>query len=147
MTIHRAERSIHVAAPAAACFATAVDYGTFPEWQSAVIAVEVLERNADGLGELVEFRTDARLREVTYRLRYHYGDDHRVWWDFVEGDGVEHIEGEYTFEPNGGGARVTYRLGIDPGIPAPGFVVRKLNQQVMQRSVEDLKREIERRSA
>lgn len=147
MNVHHGERSIEVAAPADACFATAVDYETFPEWQNAVLAVEVLERNADGLGELVEFRTDAKLRQVGYRLRYHYGDGHRVWWEFVEGDGVEHIEGEYTFEPEAEGTLVTYRLGIDPGVPAPGFVVRKLNEQVMKRSVEDLRAEIERRAA
>ena len=147
MSVHRSERSIEVAAPPEACFAAAVDYETFPEWQSAVLAVEVLERNADGLGELVEFRTDAKVKEVRYRLRYHYGDGHRVWWDFVEGDGVEHIEGEYTFEPEGEMTVVTYRLGIDPGVPAPGFIVRRLNEQVMQRSVEDLKAEIERRTA
>jgi hypothetical protein len=144
MSVHRAERSIEVAARAEACFETAIDYETFPEWQSAVLAVEVLERNAEGRGELVEFRTDAKLREVRYRLRYHYGRGPRVWWDFVEGD-VEHIEGEYAFNTGSAGTLVTYRLGIDPGVPAPGFIVRRLNEQVMQRSVEDLKAEIERR--
>lgn len=146
MSVHRAERTIEVDASPEACFAAAIDYETFPTWQSAVLAAEVLERDDKGRGVLVDFRTDAKLREVRYLLRYRYGEGHAVSWEYVEGD-IEHIEGDYAFEQRDGGTRVTYRLGIDPGVPAPKFVVRRLNEQVMQRSMEDLKREVERRSA
>ena len=146
MSVHRAERSIEVGAEPVACYETAIDYETFPRWQRAVIEAEVLERDEEGRGVLVDFRTDAKLREVHYRLRYRYGDSHAIAWDYVEGD-IEHIEGEYAFDTSDRGTTVTYRLGIDPGVPAPGFVVRRLNEQVMKGSMEDLKREIERRVA
>lgn len=146
MGIHRAERSITIAASREACFDAITDYPSFPEWQDAVKRTEVLESYPDGLGKIVEVAVDAKLREVTYRLHYHYQRPTRIWWDFVEGHGVERIEGEYEFAPTEGGTRATYRLGIDPGVPVPGPVARKLNQGVMKRSVEDLKAEAERRA-
>ena len=147
MGISRGEQTAEIAAPPEACFEAIVDYETFPAWQAAVKGVEVLERHPDGLGKLVEVRVDAKFRQVTYRLRYHYDPPRRVWWDFVEGDGVEYVDGEYLLEPADGGTRVTYRLGIDAGIPIPGPIARKLNGEVLKRSVEDLKREAERRAS
>lgn len=146
MGIHRAEQRIEIPAAPAACFDTITDYETFPDWQDAVVSAEVIDRYADGLGRMVEVVADAKFREVTYRLHYHYERPARVWWDFVAGHGVEHIEGEYVFEPAGEGTLAAYRLGIDPGIPVPGIVARRLNQSVMKRSVEDLRAEVLRRA-
>jgi carbon monoxide dehydrogenase subunit G len=147
MRINRAEQSIEIAAQPQACFDAIVDYETFPEWQSAVVSAEVLDRYEDGLGKRVRLTVDARLRQVTYVLEYHYEPPGRLWWDFVEGHGVAYIDGEYLFEPSEAGTLATYRLGVDAGVPVPGLIARKLNQVVMRRSVEDLKREVERRQA
>jgi uncharacterized membrane protein len=147
MGISRAEQSIEIAAPPDACFAALTDYESFPEWQEAVLATEIDERYPDGLGKVVEVHVDAKLRRVRYRLRYHYDRPRRIWWEFLDGDGIEEIEGEYVFEPRGAGTLATYRLGIDPGVPVPGFIARRLNEGVMKRSVEDLKREAERRAS
>ena len=145
MGVSWAERSIEIEASPRVCFGAIVDYETFPDWQEAVLRVEVLDRYEDGLGRTVELHVDARFRRVRYRLLYHYEPPLRVWWDFLEADGVEQIEGEYLFEPSGEGTRATYTLGIDPGVPVPGPIARTLNRGVMRRSVEDLKAEAERR--
>lgn len=147
MGISRAEQSVEIAASPEACFEAIVDFETYPEWQDAVTGVEVLDRHPDGLGRRVQLHVDAKLRQVVYTLHYHYERPQRLWWDFVEGDGVEYIDGEYLFEPLGDGerTRATYRLGVDAGVPMPGFVARKLNQQVMRRSIEETKAEAERR--
>ncbi len=162
MGMHHAEVRLVVAARPEHVYETILDYETFPEWQNAVQAIEVLERDSDGRGSLVRVSADAKFREVTYVLRYHYEAPSattegqpgagsapqrpwRIWWDFVEGDFVKDIEGEFLFEPTAGGTLATYRLGIDPGVPVPGIVARKLNGTVMKRSVEDLRDEAERR--
>lgn len=149
MGISRAEQRADIDAPPDECFAAIVDYETFPEWQSAVESIEVRTRDADGLGETVAVAVDAKVRRVSYVLRYGYDRPARVWWDFVEGDGVERIEGEFTFEPLDGGerTRATYRLGIDAGVPMPGLLARTLTRGVMGRAVKELKAEAERRSA
>jgi uncharacterized membrane protein len=143
--VHWAEQSIEIEAPPEACFEAITEYETFPEWQDAVLSTAVLERYDGGLGKLVEVHVDAKFREVTYTLHYHYDRPRRIWWDFVEGEGVRGIDGEYLFEPRDGATLATYRLGIDPGVPVPGIVARKLNEGVMRRSVDDLKRRVEGR--
>jgi uncharacterized membrane protein len=148
MGTHSAEQSADVDASPEAVFAAAIDYETFPGWQQAVERAEVLERDAEGRGELVRFEIDAKLKRVSYTLRYRYEPPSRIRWEFVEGDGVANVEGDYELERlDGGRTRVTYRLGIDPGVPVPGIVARRLNKGVMQRSVTDLRDEVERRAA
>jgi uncharacterized membrane protein len=145
MGVHSAEQQIEISVPPEVCFEAITDYETFTEWQQPVRAVEVLDRYPDGLGRTVELTVDAKVREVHYRLRYHYDRPHRIWWDFLEGRGIEHIEGEYLFEPIEDGTLATYRVGIDPGVRVPGFLARRLNEGVMRSSVEELKAEAERR--
>lgn len=143
MGLSWAEQSAEVAAPPDRCFEALADFESYPEWQQAVERAEVLERHPDGSGRLVEVHVDAKLRRVRYRLIYHHEPPHRLWWEFVEGDGVEAIEGEYELEPAGAGTIATYRLGVDAGVPLPGLLARKLTSGVMRRSVHDLKRRVE----
>ena len=147
MGVHRAEHSIEIAAPPEACFETLVDYESFPRWQAAVEEITVLDRHPDDLGRDVRVLIDAKVRRVAYTLRYAYERPGRVWWEYVEGD-VEQVEGEFLLEPLDRGARTlaTYRLGIDPGVPVPGILARRLTAGVMGRSVRDLRDEVERRA-
>ena len=139
MGINWAEQELEIDATPEACFAAIVDFETYPEWQAAVVDAEVIDRYEDGLGKRVRLKVDAKLRTVTYVLHYHYNRPKKLWWDFVEGDGVKHIEGEYLFEGGAEGTRATYKLGVDVGIPVPGPIARRLNEEVMRRSIEDLK--------
>lgn len=146
--MHNAEQSTRIGAPPEACFAALCDFESYPDWQQAVESVEVLERGDDGVASVVRFEVDAKLRKISYTLRYHFEPPSRIWWEFVEGSGVEHVEGEYLLEPlDDARTEATYRLGIDPGVPVPGLLARRLNQGVMKRSVSDLRDEVERRSA
>lgn len=146
MSTKRASHSIEIEAPPELCFETIVDYETFPEWQQAAVAVDVVDRHDDGLGSTVEFHVDVGIRELRYRLRYHYERPYRVWWDFLEGDFARDIGGDYRFEPAGSGTKATYSLSVEPAIRVPGFVARRLSRELMRRSIADLKREAERRN-
>jgi ribosome-associated toxin RatA of RatAB toxin-antitoxin module len=135
--------SLLIEAEPAVCFGKITDYETFPEWQAAVKEVDVLSRDADGLGRDVRFAIDAKVREVSYTLRYSYERPHLITWDYVEGD-VKSVDGEFVFEDQGDGTTLaTYSLDIDPGVWLPGPVKKMLTDQVMKRSVEDLKRRVE----
>jgi hypothetical protein len=147
MGITRAEQQLEIPAPPEACFDAIVDFETYPEWQNAVVRTEVLESYGDGLGKVVELCVDAKVREVTYRLLYHYRPPGKLWWDFVEGHGVAYIDGEYLFEPRDEVTLATYRLGVDAGVPVPGFIAKRLNEGVMARAVRDLRDEVARRTA
>jgi hypothetical protein len=42
-----------------------------------------------------------------------------------------------------GGTHVTFHLRIDPGLRVPGRIARMLNDAVMGRALQDLKRRVE----
>jgi hypothetical protein len=141
-----AEHSVEIEGSTEDCFDAIVDYETFPQWQNAVERVEVLERDRKGLGELVRLFVNAKGRKVDYTLRYRYDRPTLIEWDFVEGNGVKDVDGQYTFKDLGGGRTLaTYRLGVDPGLPIPGAIARRIHKQTLVRSVDDLKEEAERR--
>ena len=138
--------SLLIEAEPAVCFDEITDYETFPEWQSAVKEVDVLSRDRAGRGRDVRFVIDARVRSVSYTLRYSYERPHLVEWEYVDGD-VRSVEGDFAFVDQGDGTTLaTYSLDIDPGVWLPGRVKRMLTEQVMKRSVEDLKRRVESHS-
>ena len=143
MAAKRAEHSLVIEATPDVCFEAIIDYETFPEWQAAVKQVEVLSHDDEGRGRDVLFHIDAKVREVTYTLRYSYEPPHLITWDYVDGD-VKSVDGEFVFEDQRDGTTLaTYSLAIDPGVWLPGPVKKVLTDQVMKRSVEDLKRRVE----
>jgi ribosome-associated toxin RatA of RatAB toxin-antitoxin module len=132
-----------VAASPQDCFDAIVDFETYPDWQEAVQECEVLSRDAAGRGRRVRTTIDAKVKRVSYTLDYSYDEPAEVSWDFVEGD-LKRVEGEFLFEDQGDGTTLaTYSLRLDAGVWLPGPIARVLNDQVMKRAVDDLKRYVE----
>jgi len=139
----RAERQIVVEGTPSDCFDALLDFDSYPEWQNAVKDCDVLDRDEEGRGRRVRFEIDAKVRSVSYTLEYSYEEPHLITWGFVEGD-VKDVEGEFVLEDQGDETTLaTYALRIDTGVWLPGPVSRMLSDQVMQRSVEDLKARVE----
>ena len=136
-------RSTDIAAPPRACFAALTDYERLPEWQRAVCAARVLERDARGRGTIVEYEVDARVRRVRYRLRQIYDEPRRLGSEYLGGD-FRDFAGEWRFEPRGdGGTHVELDLRIDPGRFVPGPVRGAISDAVIKRALRDLKRQAE----
>jgi hypothetical protein len=139
----RAERQGIVGGTPQACFDALVDFESYPEWQTAVKACSVLDRDSSGRGRRVAFQIDVKVRSVSYTLDYSYDEPGLLSWEFVEGD-VNDVDGEFVLEDLGDGTTLaTYSLRIDPGVWMPGKLVSVLTDQVMQRSVDDLKTRVE----
>ena len=148
MGLNWAEHTVEIAAPIGTCFKAITDYETFPSWQSAVVDTEVLDWDQRGRGKRVRLVVDAKVRKVDYTLDYRYEEPDRIEWDFVEGNGINAADGHYLFEDLGGDrTRATYKFGLEVGIPLPGPVARRAHKSTLKASVEDLKREAERRAA
>lgn len=145
MGAKQAQYSLVIDADPVTCFDAIIDYETFADWQAAVKSVEVLSRDEAGRGRDVRFHIDAKVREVTYTLRYSYDPPYRITWDYVGGD-VKSVDGSYTLAADDERTLATYALAIDPGVWLPGPVKKVLTDQVMKRSVEDLKRRVETNS-
>ena len=147
MGLNWAEHTVEIAAPIETCFAAITDYETFPKWQGAVVDTEVLDWDTEGRGKRVRLFIDAKVRKVDYTLDYRYDQPTRIEWDFVEGNGINDADGHYLFEEIGDGrTRATYKLGLEVGIPLPGPVARRAHKSTLKASVEDLRREAERRA-
>jgi ribosome-associated toxin RatA of RatAB toxin-antitoxin module len=126
-------------APPEACFAALTDFERLPEWQRAVRAVHVLERDDRGRGVVVEFEVDAKVRTVRYRLRQIYDAPHRLGSEYLGGD-FRDMGGEWRFRPLPGGRTLAeLDLAIDPGRFVPGPVRGLIAEAVMRRSLADLK--------
>jgi hypothetical protein len=148
MGLNWAEHTVEIEAPIDTCFAAIIDYETFPTWQGAVTDTEVLDWDTKGRGKRVRLFVDAKVRQVDYTLDYSYEEPTRIEWDFVEGNGINGADGHYLFEDLGGDrTRATYKLGLEVGIPLPGPVARRAHKSTLKGSVEDLKKEAERRAA
>lgn len=148
MGLNWAEHTVEIDAPIETCFAAIIDYETFPSWQGAVVDTEVLDWDSQGRGKKVRLFIDAKVRKVDYTLDYSYDQPTRIEWDFVEGNGINGADGHYLFEDLGGDrTRATYKLGLEVGIPLPGPVARRAHKSTLKGSVEDLKKEAERRAA
>ncbi|MGA9634894.1 MAG: SRPBCC family protein, partial [Solirubrobacterales bacterium] len=148
MGLNWAEHSVDIDAPIDTCFAAIIDYETFPSWQGAVVDTEVLDWDGKGRGKRVRLFVDAKVRKVDYTLDYSYDEPQRIEWDFVEGNGINGADGHYLFEDLGNDrTRATYKLGLEVGIPLPGPVARRAHKTTLKGSVEDLKKEAERRAA
>ena len=143
MGVKRAERQIVVQGTPQQCFDALLDFETYPDWQQAVRDCEVQSRDGKGRGQRVWFEIDAKVKRISYTLDYRYEEPHMLTWEFVAGD-VRDIDGEYVLEDRGDGTTLaTYGLRIDAGMWMPGKIASILNDQVMQRSVEDLKARVE----
>ena len=136
----RAEHTEVVPAAPDAVFDALAAIDTYPSWQKAVKAVDVRTRDVDGRPHEVQFRTDAKVKEVRYVLRYHYDRPSRIWFDYVEGD-AKTVAGGFTLAPAGDGAtRVTYQLDVDAGGAfVPGKVKQALAEQAVQSTLRALR--------
>jgi len=141
------ENVIEVDASPEACYALVQQLDRYPEWQTQVRSAEVIERDGEGRPLVVETGSDARVRELRYRLRYKHEPPGRMSWTYVKGD-VKDLTGEYRFEPiDGGRTRVTFRLDVDPGrrlgLLLRGPLADKVRDYVMGSTLDELKAEVE----
>ena len=133
-------RSEEIDASPQACFDVLTDFEELPSWQGAVKSVRVLERDAQGRGQVVEFEVDAWVKRVKYRLRQVYDEPARIGSEYLGGD-FRDFAGEWRFVDLGHGrTRAELDLRIDPGRFVPGPVRAAIADAVMRRSLADLQR-------
>ena len=87
MGVHSAEQSVEIDAPPEACFDAASTTRRFPAGRRRWSGPRCWSatRRAGRRGAVRGRREGER---ISYTLRYHYDAPGRIWWEFVEGDGV-----------------------------------------------------------
>lgn len=115
MGLIKGEKTVEIDASVERCFEIAADIENAPEWQEALKDVEVLSTDAEGRAEVVNTKSDAKVKTVSTRLRFAYHPNDRIAWTQEKGD-VKSLEGWWTLEDIGDGrTRASYGLAVDPG--------------------------------
>lgn len=139
-------QSIVIAATPERIAEVVCDFGAYPEWVSAVKAVDVVEEYEDGYASQVHFVIDAGALADEYTLRYEYSEDlTRIEWELVAPSKMQRSQrGSYDIVANGDGAStVTYTLAVDLTIAMLGMLKRKAEKKVMDSALKELKRRVE----
>jgi ribosome-associated toxin RatA of RatAB toxin-antitoxin module len=135
-------QSTQIAASPEQCYAALTDFKRLPEWQGAVRHAEVLERDEQGRGAVVEYEVDAKVRRVRYTLRQVHDPPGRLGCEYLGGD-FRDFSGEWRFAPRDGGTHVELDLRVDPGRFVPGPLRAAISDAVMRRALKDLKSYLE----
>jgi len=107
--------SAEIEAPIADVWAVVEDVLIAPEWQGGLVAIEPLERDAEGRPTLVESESDVKVRRVKTHVRFSYEPPARLSWTQEKGD-LKSVDGSWVLEDLGDGrTRATYSLDSDPG--------------------------------
>lgn len=115
VTRFEAASSAEVAAPAVACFELVCDTVRTPEWQRAVAATSILERDAKGRTSLVRTSIDAIVTQIVVDLRLSYDAPRSVHMQRESGD-LRDLTVIWTFEDLiYQRARAAFSIAFDPG--------------------------------
>lgn len=141
------EFTTEVVATPLECFKAVIDFDAYPSWSSPIERVVVLERDKAGIGRIVEFHANMRVRTVRYVLEYEYRKPGELTWQSVDGD-VASIEGSYRFVRRPDKTTdATCRQAIDLGFWVPGPLRKIAERTALRQSVLEFKDEVERRLA
>ena len=136
-------RSEEIAATPQQCYDALTDFEHVPEWQGAVRSIEVLERDEEGRGTVVQYEVDAKVKRVRYKLRQVHEPPGRLGSEYLGGD-FRDFSGEWRFVDLGSKrTRAELDLSIDPGRFVPGPVRSAISDAVMRRALRDLKAHLE----
>ena len=152
----QAKEQIRIAAPVDRCFATLVDFASYPEWAVDLKEVAVVETDDEGRAARSRGRPRARAATAAARSsraasgfrmpRYDYSEaPHRLGWELVEGDLPRELDGAYVLiaAEDGASTDVIYELAIDLVYPIPGFVKRRAEGRIIKTALGELKARVE----
>ena len=147
MGIIEGEKTVEIDAPIERCYEIAADIEGATEWQGSLQDVEVLERDDQRRPELVETKSDAKVKSVRAVLRFSYEPPTAVRWTQEKGD-TKSLDGWWSFEDLGDGrTRAAYGLRSDPGrvlgMLLRGPVEDKVRDFLLGGAAEGLKKKAE----
>jgi len=115
MGILKASSTVEVEATTTRCYEIISDLENSPKWQESMVSCEVLKKDSEGRAELVEIKSDAKVRTVASRIAFAYQPETGMTWEQEKGD-MKWMTGSWTLEDLGDGrTRATYALEADTG--------------------------------
>ncbi len=146
--VDQASQKTTIMATPEQCYATVIDFESYPVWASDIKMARVLSRDEEGRAVDVEYRAAAMGRSTTYTLRYFYGSNpRRLAWRLQSGDITRRLDGEYEFLPvlsDPNATEVVYHLAVDLKVALPGFVKRRAEARLLRTALDEFTKYVER---
>lgn len=144
----RAKRSETIVARPAQCVAAILGFERYPEWQTHITSVTVIERDRRGRGVRVETCAKVGERELHFTTGYRFPSPNRVLFEQLDGD-LDAVRGGWMFHSAGADStRATYTLEVSPGWPRSlmlrGPMCEQLRDAVLDHFMGELRRRVER---
>lgn len=118
------------------------DYPSYPRFFTDFVRCTVLAE--EGTTQTVEF-TAKVVKEVSYTLKItHDPQALTTRWTFVRGTLVSESKGGWTFSEAPGGARIDYEAEIEVNAPLPGFVKKKIQDAILNKSIGTMFTQLEK---
>jgi ribosome-associated toxin RatA of RatAB toxin-antitoxin module len=128
--------------------AVLTDYARIPDFMPDVKVSRVRERSADRV--VVEQEAVAKLLFFSRRIHLVLEileSPGRIEFRDICGKSFVSYLGSWRIEPNGASTKVTYELSARPTAEVPGMIVRRLFSRDVEKTIEQLRREMAARSA
>ena len=136
--LYRVEREVDINVPPRAFFDVVWDFETYPRFVTGIAATKVIFHEEN----LKRVEITAKLMGIPFRyeLSCERDKDERVHWERTSG-AFARAEGSWTLlETRPSGAlRIRYENAVDPGLPAPGFMVHYVLETSLPKLLKEFK--------
>ncbi|MDV3132513.1 SRPBCC family protein [Mycobacterium sp. 29Ha] len=134
-------RDVVIEATPAEIMNVLTDLETLTEWSPTHQKVEVLER--DAAGRPSKSRQVVKILGITDELVLDYTVyDDGVGSALVSSKQQRAQTGRYTLTPDGDSTRVRFELMVDPTVPVPGFVLKRMMRGAMESATDGLRKQV-----
>jgi ribosome-associated toxin RatA of RatAB toxin-antitoxin module len=117
------------------------DFDSLPDWSSAHQSAEVLETGDDGLPSKVKMKVKTAGITDEQVVAYTWGDN-TASWTLVSSSAQRAQDGKYVLTPEGDKTGVKFSLTLDPKVPLPGFVLKRVVKGSMETATEGLRKQV-----
>jgi ribosome-associated toxin RatA of RatAB toxin-antitoxin module len=141
MTLYHAEREFEIEVSPEVFFDLVWDFEHYPSFVTGIAAARVLAR--DSRSCRVEITAKLMGIPFRYELAIEREENTAVRWHRVAG-AFARAEGAWTLlAQNGKLARFRYENAVDPGMPAPGFIVQYVLESALPKLMKEFRAEAE----
>lgn len=137
----RESREFLIEASRQEVLAVMLDVESLPEWSAAHRESVVLERDDEGRPLLSRAIVSAVGVVDTTVIRFRYYDD-GYGWSLVNSSQQRSQEARYTLRDDVAGTRVRFDITMDPKLPVPGFILRRITRTLVDTATEGLRRRV-----
>jgi uncharacterized membrane protein len=126
------------------------DLEAMPEWSDPHQSVEILETGDDGRPSKVKMKVKTAGITDEQVVAYSWGDN-VVSWTLVRSAQQRSQDGKYTLVPKGSegsegsegeATLVKFEISVDPNVPLPGFVLKRVIKGTVDTSTQALRKRV-----